>query len=72
MPSTLCHRQRVCVCVPDEAQVTCSLCLKLFFKKVGVPDVIICDRGGEQIRGDSRKLMRESGTIVKQIDPNTP
>ena len=46
--------------------------LKLFFKKVGVPDAIICDQGREQICGNSRKLMRESGTVVRQIEPNTP
>ena len=46
--------------------------LGMFFKKVGVPDAIICDQGGEQIGGDSKKLMREVGTVVKQIEPNTP
>ena len=46
--------------------------LRLFFKKVGVPDAIICDQGKEQIEGESKKLLRDSGTIIRRIEPNTP
>ena len=46
--------------------------LRLFFKKVGVPDAIICDQGKEQIEGESQKLLRDSGTIIRRIEPNTP
>ena len=46
--------------------------MKLFFQKVGVPEAIICDQCREQVQGESLKLMRESGTLVKQIEPNTP
>ena len=46
--------------------------MKLFFRKVGVPEAIICDQGREQVQGESLKLMRESGTMVRQIEPNTP
>ena len=45
--------------------------LRLFFKKVGVPDAIICDQGKEQIEGESQKLLRDSGTIIRRIEPNT-
>lgn len=61
----------VFVC-PMKRKSDVPFALKLFFKKVGVPDAIICDQGGEQIGGDSKKLLRESGTVVKQIEPNTP
>ena len=46
--------------------------LKLFSRKVGVPDAIVCDQGGEQVGGESIKLLRQSGTMVRQIKPNTP
>ena len=46
--------------------------LKLFFRKVGVPDAIICDQGGEQVGGESRKLLRQCGTVVRRLEPNTP
>lgn len=46
--------------------------LRLFFKKVGVPDAIICDQGKEQIEGRSQQLMRDSGTMIRRIEPNTP
>ena len=46
--------------------------LRLFFKEVGVPDTIICNQGKEQIEGESKKLLRDSGTIIRRIEPNTP
>ena len=61
----------VFVC-PLKRKADVPYAIKLFFKKVGIPEAIICDRGGEQIGGESKKLMRETGTIVKQIEPNTP
>ena len=45
--------------------------LSLFFKKVGVPEAINCDQGKEQIEGESMKLLRGSGTIIRRIEPNT-
>ena len=45
--------------------------MKEFFKKIGVPDAIICDPAREQILGDSRKLAREAGTVIRAIEPDT-
>ena len=61
----------VFVC-PMKAKRDVHYALRLFFKKVGVPDAIICDRGKEQIEGNSQKLLQDSGTIIRTIEPNTP
>ena len=46
--------------------------LHLFFKKVGVPDAIVCDQGKEQVESESLKVLRDSGTMVRTLEPNTP
>ena len=61
----------VFVC-PMKQKAHLHYALKLFFKKVGVPDAIICDRGGEQIGGESKKIIQDSGTVIRQIEPKTP
>ena len=46
--------------------------LGLFFTKVAVPDAIVCDQKKEQMQGESMKLMRDSGTMVRTLEPNMP
>ena len=46
--------------------------LRLFFENMGVPDVIVCDQGKEQVEGESLKLLRDSGTMLRTLEPNTP
>ena len=45
--------------------------MKEFFKRIGVPDTIICNPAHEQILGDNRKLTREAGTVIRAIEPDT-
>ena len=58
--------------IPMKSKKEVPLALKEFFKKVGVPDAVICDEAKEQIMGDSRKIMREAGTTIRAIEPGTP
>ena len=58
--------------VPLKGKGDVPQALRLFFKKVGVPDAIICDQSREQTRGESQKLIREAGTVIRRIEPNTP
>ena len=58
--------------VPMKSKSEVHLALKEFFKKIGVPDAIICDDAKEQILGESRKVMREAGTTIRALEPGTP
>lgn len=61
----------VFVC-PLKAKRDLPHAMRLFFKRVGVPDAIICDGGKEQVQGETGKLLRDSGTMIRRIEPNTP
>ena len=46
--------------------------MKLFFKQIGVPDAVICDRSGEQTSQAMLDLARDVGTTIRQLEANTP
>ena len=58
--------------VPMKTKGEVHLAMKEFFKRIGVPDAIVCDPAKEQILGDTKKLAREAGTVIRAIEPNTP
>ena len=45
---------------------------KLFFKKVGLPDTIICDGSKEQTQGETKKMCDSYGTTIRRLEKNTP
>jgi len=48
------------------------LALKKYFKEIGVPERLICDRATEQVKGDSNKLCHDAGCTVVELEKNTP
>ena len=72
MHAALCNRPEICICLSTKKKRDTPHALRLFFKKVGVPDVIVCDQGKEQVEGKSLKLLRNSGTMVRTLEPNAP
>lgn len=46
--------------------------VKMFFKRIGVPDAIICDGHKSQVQGEARKLCQQAGCIIRQLEANTP
>ena len=49
-----------------------SLALKKYFKEIGVPERLICDRATEQVKGDAKKLCHDAGCTVVELEKNTP
>ena len=60
----------VWVC-PLRKESDIHLAVKLFFKTIGVPDAIICDNAKAQVQGETEKLCRLAGTVIRQIEPHT-
>ena len=45
--------------------------VKRYFKEVGIPMHLICDRAKEQVRGDARILCNEVGCHVRELEKGT-
>lgn len=56
----------------DKTGISVAQAMKEFFKAVGVPDAIICDKSKEQTDGEAAKFCRQGGTQVRILEPNTP
>ena len=48
------------------------MALKRYFKEIGVPDKLICNRAIEQVKGDAQKLCHDAGCTVVELEKNTP
>ena len=58
--------------VPMKKKSEVHLAMKAFFKRVGIPDAIICDGAREQTQGKVKEVVNLVGTVIRQLERNTP
>ena len=58
--------------VPMKRRKDLHHALKQMFKHVGVPPELICDGAGEQVKGESRKLINKVNSDIKELEAESP
>ena len=61
----------VCL-IPMRKEADANHAYRQFFKRVGVPEAIICDGAKAQVQGETRKLCNNVGTTIRQLERDTP
>ena len=57
--------------VPMKHRRDAHKAMKMFLKRVGAPDAIVCD-GAKEFYGETKKLCNEAGTTLRHLERGTP
>ena len=51
---------------------TIASAIKRYFKEIGVPNLLICDRATEQVKGDAKRMINDASCTLKELEKCTP